>query len=1060
MMKGRKTTMRNKFLAIVGVIAIFAMTGIASAQTNLLINGDFSLDGLGGTSTAQDALGWTEYHSGGWDNREVNAAWPDPGDYHFAIGNAGGYGAFIYQDVSVADDESEYILSVEAMLDAWWMNSLYIKLEFYDSAVDTNGVPTNMLGQVESPSYSQPGYDTGLARTTYSLQGQAPAGTVIIRALLGSYGEGGTARFDDAALVWLDPNADDDSDGLPNFWEELYSLDPNDATGDNGASGDPDSDLLVNSNEYANGTSPINPDTDGDGLDDNEEVNTYSTNPLNSDTDSDLLSDSDEVNVYGTNPLLADTDSDGEDDEFELFQGTDPLDAGSSSAILGLPTVDGTLDGFYGTAVAVQTSETSGEDNGDELDAAYVVAKNGKLYLMLTGNMATNWNKLNIFIDSTDAVITNVYDASGIGNTEFGAQNGMTFDAGFSPDYQLLLRGSLGLGYDAVNMDVAKLATQEYTGYTVISGGMEGVGRTGTGVNASPIAVALNNSNTNGVIAGSNPAIEADALAVTTGLELAIAYADIGSPTGPVRIAVVMADESNGVLFNQVLAGVPPQGSLGLAPLVDFSTIAGDQFFLALDGSTDSDSDGMTDIWEESYGLDPNDATGDNGASGDPDADGLVNIDELLNGTNPQNADTDNDGLTDNEEVNTYFTNPLYWDTDGDGLSDIDEITIHGTNPLLADSDSDGDDDWFELLQGTDPLDAGSTSASEGVAIVDGTLDASLYGAAVATQTVDTAWTNNLDELDAAYAYLKNGRLFLMITGNMNTNWNSLEIFIDSSDAVTTNVFTAQGRDNTANMNGLVFDEGFSPDYHLNARLGTWAGNTNQLGEANFSFNLDYANLGTGQASWQDNAFNDVPEGIRYMGTGDANTNSPVAIGFDNSNTAGVGFGGGAANQANALAVSTGLELSIALADLGNPVGEIRIMAMVTGNNTNFGGDHAITCNQVLPGLAAPQAELGVTSNLNFTAIAGDQFFTVNIPVAVAAEIMSGQLVSGNTLFQLNVSKLVPTITYKVQETADLTTGFADVPGSDWTAAATNEVVTVPADTGANPEMFYQVVAP
>jgi hypothetical protein len=142
------------------------------------------------------------------------------------------------------------------------------------------------------------------------------------------------------------------------------------------------------------------------------------------------------------------------------------------------------------------------------------------------------------------------------------------------------------------------------------------------------------------------------------------------------------------------------------------------------------------------------------------------------------------------------------------------------------------------------------------------------------------------------------------------------------------------------------------------------------------------------------------------------------------------------------------------LADLGHPSGEIRILAMVATD------EHATLGNQQLPGLAAPSDELGPTTDVNFSAISGDQFFTVNVPLAVASEIVSGQLINGDTLFQLNVSELAINAGYKVQETANLTTAFTDVPGSDWTAAGANEPVAVPADTDANPVMFYRVVAP
>jgi hypothetical protein len=65
---------------------------------------------------------------------------------------------------------------------------------------------------------------------------------------------------------------DTDGDGLPDGWEAAHNLDPNDPTGVNGASGDPDGDELTNKEEYEKGTDPKNPDTDGDGCPDGWET--------------------------------------------------------------------------------------------------------------------------------------------------------------------------------------------------------------------------------------------------------------------------------------------------------------------------------------------------------------------------------------------------------------------------------------------------------------------------------------------------------------------------------------------------------------------------------------------------------------------------------------------------------------------------------------------------------------------------------------------------------------------------------------------------------------------
>ena len=98
--------------------------------------------------------------------------------------------------------------------------------------------------------------------------------------------------------------------------------------------GDSDNDGLTDFFEIfdGNGLDPTNNDTDGDGLLDGEELNTYNTDPLLVDSDSDGLLDGEEVNIYGTNPLLVDSDFDGLTDYDEIhIHGTDPLDEDTDS---------------------------------------------------------------------------------------------------------------------------------------------------------------------------------------------------------------------------------------------------------------------------------------------------------------------------------------------------------------------------------------------------------------------------------------------------------------------------------------------------------------------------------------------------------------------------------------------------------------------------------------------------------------------------------------------------------------------------------------------------------
>ena len=59
----------------------------------------------------------------------------------------------------------------------------------------------------------------------------------------------------------LDPARDDDGDGLPNGWEQMFGLDPLDSAGINGPTGDRDGDGLTNAQELSAGTSPVDPNS-------------------------------------------------------------------------------------------------------------------------------------------------------------------------------------------------------------------------------------------------------------------------------------------------------------------------------------------------------------------------------------------------------------------------------------------------------------------------------------------------------------------------------------------------------------------------------------------------------------------------------------------------------------------------------------------------------------------------------------------------------------------------------------------------------------------------------
>ncbi len=138
--------------------------------------------------------------------------------------------------------------------------------------------------------------------------------------------------------------------------------------------------------------------------------------------------------------------------------------------------------------------------------------------------------------------------------------------------------------------------------------------------------------------------------------------------------------------------------------------------------TTDSDEDGLTDYDEiNTYYTDPNDR--------DSDDDGALDGEEVVVGDDPLDAeggevsststfptrtmsssDSASDGLTDLEE-RAGGTDPNDVDSDDDYLSDYDEMMTYATDPNDADTDSDGYDDGLEVRAGADPLERGVVPA-------------------------------------------------------------------------------------------------------------------------------------------------------------------------------------------------------------------------------------------------------------------------------------------------------------------------------------------------------------
>ncbi|MEA2583080.1 MAG: hypothetical protein QOF33_1165 [Thermomicrobiales bacterium] len=126
-----------------------------------------------------------------------------------------------------------------------------------------------------------------------------------------------------------DNGSDTDGDGLTDSQEAELGTDPNNS--------DSDFDGYTDSEEAGAGANPNDPasfpgntavDSDSDGLSDDDEAG-RGTDPNNPDSDGDGLSDGQEVQGFLTNPLEVDSDFDGADDASEVSAGTDPNDSSS-----------------------------------------------------------------------------------------------------------------------------------------------------------------------------------------------------------------------------------------------------------------------------------------------------------------------------------------------------------------------------------------------------------------------------------------------------------------------------------------------------------------------------------------------------------------------------------------------------------------------------------------------------------------------------------------------------------------------------------------------------------
>ena len=176
-----------------------------------------------------------------------------------------------------------------------------------------------------------------------------------------------SASFTSGADTPVNFDEDFDGDGMPDLYEDSFAF--LDRTDPSDAAEDEDMDDLTNLEECNLGTRPDLADTDGDLLDDGDEVNTHGTSPLDTDSDDDDLTDGEEINTHSTDPNDPDSDDDLIPDGYEtLFVFLDPnnaADAGSDEEPDGLTNLE---EFNAGTQPDNADSDDDDLNDGDEVN--------------------------------------------------------------------------------------------------------------------------------------------------------------------------------------------------------------------------------------------------------------------------------------------------------------------------------------------------------------------------------------------------------------------------------------------------------------------------------------------------------------------------------------------------------------------------------------------------------------------------------------------------------------------------------------------------------------------
>ena len=342
-------------------------------------NGDTTYDLIGGTDYVQLGEMRVGLNEIVWDGTAPDGEFIAPGDYECIVRATVGEVHWLGDDIETCF-QGVRMFAIDAAgtaspLPLFWDDSLISAAPeaMFDDALSPNRSPEAGLSSGD-PDAAADAYDLltgGNARgwgvfesgskgnnalmDTFTWLFETTSATIPVGAISATLDTDSDGAVDVIELCQLgtDPESEDSdgggrSDGSEINEDNTNPLDPTDDIGN-----DYDNDGLTNEREAVLGTNPADPDTDGDGRNDGDEVDgTPPTDPFRGDTDDGGRSDGEEIEdgtdptnptddlgndfdgdglsnereaVIGTNPANPDTDGDGRNDGDEV-DGTPPTD--------------------------------------------------------------------------------------------------------------------------------------------------------------------------------------------------------------------------------------------------------------------------------------------------------------------------------------------------------------------------------------------------------------------------------------------------------------------------------------------------------------------------------------------------------------------------------------------------------------------------------------------------------------------------------------------------------------------------------------------------------------